>query len=66
MAAGAGVRLGELLALHDPNAQMDMAISADDIGSMSLANARPRVEIAVSPKAIETQARVSARYAIQR
>ncbi|KQM93467.1 hypothetical protein ASE70_13690 [Sphingomonas sp. Leaf22] len=65
MAAGAGVRLGELLALHDPNAQMDMAMSADDIGSMSLGNARPRVEIAVAPKAIETQARVNARYAIR-
>lgn len=66
MAAGAGVKLGNLLALYDPNAQMDMAITADDIEHMSLGNARPRVEIPVSPAPIDTHARVNARYAIVR
>ncbi len=66
MAAGAGVKLGDLLALHDPNAQMDMAITAEDIGHMSLGNARARVEIPVSPAPIDTHVRVNARYAIAR
>ncbi len=66
MAAGAGVKLGELLALNDPDTRMDMRMQVDDIGHMSLGNARARVEIPVSPKPIDTQVRVNARYAILR
>ncbi|QAY76467.1 SIMPL domain-containing protein [Sphingosinicella sp. BN140058] len=67
MAEGAGVRLGRLIALNDQNSGYDV--------SYLVANSRasappppppslPLVEIDVTPRPLETQARVFARYAI--
>lgn len=64
MAIGAGVKLGNLLALNDPNAQMNLTISADDMGALQRAPGVRRVEIAITPKPIETEVRLTARYAI--
>lgn len=72
LATGAGVRLGELVALNDPNASNDevhvaglqrRVMDVPGVSSASLANAVP---IAVTPRPIQTQARVNARYAIVR
>lgn len=68
MAAGAGVRLGDLLALNDQNAGNEIRIVANDVGDLPSPRLglAPAVEIAVSPRPIETQARIFARYAIAR
>ena len=67
MAAGAGVRLGPLLSLNDQSSGSDLVVSG---GFQSLASAPPPppppVAIEVSPRPIETQGRVFARYAIIR
>ena len=68
MAAGANVKLGPLLTLNDQAAGPDMVLNADieSIPGVSLAAAAPPppVAINVSPRPIETRARVHARYAI--
>lgn len=66
MAAGAGVRLGGLVTLNDQNAGGDIVLGAREIGALpgvSIAGKAP-VTIDVSPRPIETRARVHARYAI--
>ncbi|MDJ0277116.1 SIMPL domain-containing protein [Sphingomonas sp. 2R-10] len=72
LATGAGVRLGELIALNDPNASNDEVNDAgvrrrimNDLAAppAMLATAVP---IAVTPRPIQTQARVNARFAIAR
>jgi hypothetical protein len=68
MAAGAGVRLGELISLNDQNFGGEIVAR----GHERLPLVEPRqalvapIEIGVSPRAIETQARVFARFAIAR
>lgn len=66
MAAGAGVRLGALIGLNDQFSPGESRVAARDISSFpeapaSLAQA---VEINVSPRPIDTQARVFAQFAI--
>lgn len=69
LANGAGVRLGELLTLSDPNGPSDdvtfrvMGVRrrVEDIGDFA-----PPVAIDIKPRPIETQMRVNARYAIAR
>lgn len=70
MATGAGVRLGRLITLNDQNAGYDVSYLA--VNSRDLAppppppplHSAPPVEIDVTPRPLETQARVFARYAI--
>ena len=68
MASGAGVRLGDLISLNDQNSGNEIVLRANDIGSIPApsAPAAPPVEISVSPRPIETQARVYAQFAIAR
>jgi hypothetical protein len=67
MAAGAGVRLGELLSMNDQNSGTDIVVTASDIGALPPPPPPPPpVEIEVSPRPIETQARIFARFAIAR
>lgn len=68
VAAGAGVRLGELLTLNDQN-MGDIVVRANDIGAPPPAPPAPlaaAVAIDVKPRPIETRARVFVRYAIAR
>lgn len=66
MAAGAGVRLGELLSLSDQSGRNEMIVT----GAASRMVAPPPppapVEIAITPRPLETQARVYAQFAIGR
>jgi len=68
MAAGAGVRLGDLISLNDQNGGNEIEFRANDIGSRPAPPAPPPppVEISLSPRPIETQARVYAQFAIAR
>ena len=65
MAAGAGVRLGALLSLNDQSSGSDLVVSGN-FQSLASAPPPPPVAIEVSPRPIETQGRVFARYAIIR
>jgi len=69
LASGAGVKLGSLLSLNDQNAMNDITVT----GASQRAEFAPPppppaapVEIAVSPRPIETTARVFAQFAIDR
>ena len=70
LASGAGVKLGSLLSLNDQNAMNDITLT----GASQRAEFAPPpppppaapVEIAVSPRPIETTARVFAQFAIAR
>ena len=68
MAAGAGVRLGDLISLNDQNGGSDIVMRAADIGSLPRVSASlaPAIEISLSPRPIDTQARVYAQFAIAR
>lgn len=69
MASGAGVRLGSLVSLNDQNAANDMMVTgASQRADYGMMPAAPRVsvEIAVSPRSIETTGRVYAQFAIAR
>jgi len=71
LATGAGVRLGDLLTLSDPNASGDEIVVHGSLANARMAGppappAPPPVEIAIKPRPIETQARVNARFAILR
>lgn len=70
MAAGAGVRLGELLTLSDQNNGGEVVVTAQDIGRLNGPPAPPAppapVQIDIKPRPIETRATVYARFAIQR
>ncbi len=68
MAAGAGVRLGGLISLNDQSFGSEIVVRGHGLRSapsLPASEALP-VEISVFPRAIETQARVVARYAIAR
>lgn len=72
MATGAGVRLGELVMLNDQIGGGDIMVTgshAEDIGRFRRTPAPaapPAVAIDITPRPIETQARVYARFAIAR
>lgn len=72
LATGAGVRLGDLLALNDPNASNEEVMAASlqrrvmEVPGVSSASLAVAVPIAVTPRPIQTQARVNARFAIAR
>ena len=67
LATGAGVKLGSLLSLNDQNAMNDITVTgASQRAELAPPPPAAPVEIAVSPRPIETTARVFAQFAIAR
>jgi len=65
MAAGAGVRLGPLITLNDQNAGGEIVVSGASMETpQMMGDPLPPVAIDITPRPIETRARVHARFAI--